>query len=74
MGSRSRSLLRARSQPSSPCTSATCGRERSAHPGLLDYVATELPKAGDVLGGARYLDDASPWSFSIVCVLPVAPL
>jgi hypothetical protein len=42
--------------------------------GSLDYVATGLPKAGDVIDGALYLDDASPWSFSIVFVFPVAPL
>jgi hypothetical protein len=42
--------------------------------GSLDYVATGLPRKGDVIDGARYLDDASPWSFSVVFVLPVAPL
>jgi hypothetical protein len=42
--------------------------------GSLDYVATGLPKAGDVIDGRRYLDTASPWSFSLVFVLPVAPL
>jgi hypothetical protein len=42
--------------------------------GSLDYVATGLPKRGDVIDGRRYLDDASPWSFSVVLVLPVAPL
>ena len=40
----------------------------------LDYVATGLPKAGDVVGGHRYLDDASAWSFSLVGVIPLAPL
>jgi hypothetical protein len=30
----------------------------------LDYVATGLPKAGDVAEGVTLLDDASPWSFS----------
>ena len=40
----------------------------------LDYVATGLPKAGDVVGGERYLDDASAWSFSLVGVIPLAPL
>lgn len=39
----------------------------------LDYVATGLPKAGDRTHGGRYLDNATPWSFSIVLVLPVAP-
>jgi hypothetical protein len=42
--------------------------------GSLDYVATGLPKAGDVIDGGRFLDDASPWSFSLVFVLPIAPL
>ncbi len=42
--------------------------------GSFDYVATGLPKAGDVIDGALFLDDASPWSFSIVFVLPIAPL
>lgn len=42
--------------------------------GSLDYVATGLPKAGDTLGGVRYIDKASPWSFSIVMVLPIAPM
>lgn len=40
----------------------------------LDYVATGLPKAGDVIDGARYLDDANPWSLSFVFVFPLAPL
>ena len=42
--------------------------------GSLDYVATGLPKAGDVVGDIRYLDDASAWSFSLVGVIPLAPL
>jgi hypothetical protein len=42
--------------------------------GSLDYVATGLPKAGDSIDGRRFLDDASPWSFSLVFVLPIAPL
>lgn len=42
--------------------------------GSLDYVATGLPRAGDVIGNERFLDDASPWSFSLVFVLPIAPL
>ena len=41
--------------------------------GSLDYVATGLARTGDRSGGRRYLEDASPWSFSIVLVLPVAP-
>ncbi len=42
--------------------------------GSLDYVATGLLKAGDVIGSERFLDDASPWSFSLVLVFPLAPL
>jgi hypothetical protein len=42
--------------------------------GSLDYVATGLPKKGDTINGLRYVDNASPWSFSIVFVLPIAPL
>jgi hypothetical protein len=41
--------------------------------GSLDYVATGLSRAGDRINGVRFLDDASPWSFSLVFVLPVAP-
>lgn len=41
--------------------------------GSLDYVATGLPKPGDDVSGVRYLDRASPWSFSLVFVLPIAP-
>ena len=41
--------------------------------GSLDYVATGLARAGDRVDGGRYLDDASPWSFSVVFVLPLAP-
>lgn len=40
----------------------------------LDYVATGLPKAGDVIGGERFLNNASPWSLSFVMVVPLAPL
>ena len=40
----------------------------------IDYVATGLPKAGDLIGDELFLDDASPWSLSLVFVLPVAPL
>jgi hypothetical protein len=40
----------------------------------LDYVATGLPGAGDVIGGERFLDKASPWSLSFVMVIPLAPL
>ena len=42
--------------------------------GSLDYVATGLPKAGDMVDGRRFVDKASPWSFSLVFVLPVAPM
>lgn len=42
--------------------------------GSLDYVATGLPQEGDVLGGERFLGDASPWSFTAVLILPLAPL
>ena len=42
--------------------------------GSLDYVATGLPKAGDIINGRRFVDKASPWSFSLVFVLPVAPM
>jgi hypothetical protein len=38
--------------------------------GSLDYVATGLPKAGDVVRGDLFLSDESPWSFSVVLVLP----
>ena len=41
--------------------------------GSLDYVATGLPSAGNGNNRSRFLDDASPWSFSLVFVLPVAP-
>jgi hypothetical protein len=37
-------------------------------------VATGLPNAGDIIGGRRFVDKASPWSFSLVFVLPVAPM
>ena len=42
--------------------------------GSLDYVATGLPKAGDIIDGRHFMDKASPWSFSLVFVLPVAPI
>jgi hypothetical protein len=42
--------------------------------GSLDYVATGLPKRGDEIEGVRFVDRASPWSFSVVFVLPGAPL
>jgi hypothetical protein len=42
--------------------------------GSLDYVATGLPTLGDRVDGSRFLDRASPWSFSLVVVIPIAPL
>jgi hypothetical protein len=39
----------------------------------LDYLATGLPRAGDSIDGELYLDDASPWSLSLVLVAPLAP-
>jgi hypothetical protein len=41
--------------------------------GSLDYVATGLPRAGDVIDRDTYLSAASPWSFAIVVVVPIAP-
>lgn len=40
----------------------------------LDYLATGLPKAGQILGGDRFVEAASPWSLSFVLVMPLAPL
>jgi hypothetical protein len=40
----------------------------------LDYLATGLPKAGEVIGDERFIDRASPWSLSFVMVVPLAPL
>jgi hypothetical protein len=40
----------------------------------IDYLASGLPRAGDVVGSERFLDDASPWSASLVLVMPLAPL
>lgn len=40
----------------------------------LDYLATGLPKAGDVVGSEQFVDKASPWSLSFVFVFPLAPL
>lgn len=42
--------------------------------GSLDYVPRGLPRAGDRFGDELYLDDASRWSFSLVFVVPLAPL
>lgn len=41
--------------------------------GSIDYVASGLPEKGDYIDGVRFLDRASPWSFSVVVVLPIAP-
>ena len=40
----------------------------------LDYLATGLAEAGDVLGAERFVQRASPWSLSFVMVVPLAPL
>lgn len=40
----------------------------------LDYLASGLPRAGDRFGNIVYLDNASRWAFSLVFVLPLAPL
>lgn len=40
----------------------------------LDYVATGLPRSGDLVGGERFVTGASPWSLSLLVVFPVAPL
>jgi len=40
----------------------------------LDYLATGLPRAGDVIAGERFLNKASPWSLSFVMIVPLAPL
>lgn len=42
--------------------------------GSLDYLATGLPRRGDETDGQRFLDDASGWSFSVLLVIPLAPL
>jgi len=44
--------------------------------GSLDYQATGLPETGDEVpaGEQIFLDDASPWSLSVLLVVPVAPL
>jgi hypothetical protein len=40
----------------------------------LDYLATGIPKTGDVFAdGSRFVDDASHWSLSFVIVIPIAP-
>ncbi len=42
--------------------------------GSLDYVVTGLPRAGDRIGNELFLDNAGGWSFSVVLVIPIAPL
>lgn len=42
--------------------------------GSLDYVASGLARAGDTFGNITYLDNASRWGFSLVFVIPLAPL
>lgn len=39
----------------------------------IDYMATGIPERGDLVGEELYLDDASPWSASLVFVMPLAP-
>lgn len=39
----------------------------------LDYMVTGIPGAGDRFGDEVFLDDASPWSLSVVLVAPLAP-
>jgi hypothetical protein len=40
----------------------------------IDYMASGIPNAGDLVGDELYLDDASPWSASLVFVMPLAPV
>jgi hypothetical protein len=42
--------------------------------GSVDYVATGLPRPGDRFGNVMYLDKAGGWGFSLVFILPLAPL
>jgi hypothetical protein len=39
--------------------------------GSLDYVATGLARAGDTIDGDTFVTGASPWSFSLVAVIPI---
>jgi len=40
----------------------------------LDYLATGLPRRGDVIDGQLYLEDARGWSVSFLLVMPLASL
>ena len=40
----------------------------------LDYLATGIPKAGDRFGDEVFVTGASPWSLSILVIIPIAPL
>jgi hypothetical protein len=42
----------------------------------LDYLATGLPDAGDIVpkGERLWLEDASPWSLTLSVIIPLAPL
>jgi len=42
--------------------------------GSLDDIATGLPRPGDRFGNVMYLDKAGGWAFSVVFILPLAPL
>lgn len=41
--------------------------------GSVDHVATGLPKASDRIDGNTFLTGASPWSLSLVMVIPITP-
>jgi len=40
----------------------------------LDYLPTGIPKAGDRFGDEVFVTGASPWSLSILVIVPLAPL
>ena len=40
----------------------------------LDYLATGIPKAGDRFGDEVFIRGDSPWSLSILFIIPIAPL
>lgn len=40
----------------------------------LDYLASGLPRAADLIDEERFIDRASPWSLSFVMIIPLAPL